>query len=129
MSKKSNIKTAYSFDIPDDFKEKFYDVELYESIRDNKKIYASTTFARAVPSFRDGLIEAYSRSLYEWISNQVRYNGKTVKTSINKEKLEIICDDINTNGIEAFLEKKRQKKIKARLGKSGFRNGKRQYNI
>lgn len=59
----------------------------------------------------------------------VNYNGKTVKTSINKEKLEIICDDINTNGIEAFLEKKRQKKIKARLGKSGFRNGKRQYNI
>jgi group I intron endonuclease len=59
----------------------------------------------------------------------VNYNGKTVKTSINKEKLEIICDDININGIEAFLEKKRQKKIKARLGKSGFRNGKRQYNI
>lgn len=59
----------------------------------------------------------------------VKYNGKTVKTSIDKDKLEKICDEINTTGIEDFLDKKRQKKIKARLGKSGFRNGKRQYNI
>ena len=59
----------------------------------------------------------------------INYNGKTVKTSIHKDKLEKICEEINTNGIETFLEKKKTKKIKARLGKSGFRNGKRQYNI
>ncbi len=82
MSRKSSTKAIYSFDIPEDFEEKFDDVELYESIRDNKKIYALTTFARAVPSFRDGLIEAYRRSLYDLIDKKVRHNGKTVKSAL-----------------------------------------------
>lgn len=59
----------------------------------------------------------------------VNYNGKTVKTSINKEKLEIICEDINTNGIEAFLEKKQKQKSTARISKHSLRNGKEVYAI
>ena len=79
---KKQTKSIYSFDIPDDFEEKFDRAELYRSIRDNKKIYALTTFARAVPSFRDGLIEAYRRSLYDLINKKVRNNGKTVKSAL-----------------------------------------------
>ncbi len=59
----------------------------------------------------------------------VNYNGKTVKTSIHKDKLEKICDEINTEGIEAFLEKKQKQKNKARVSKHSLRNGKQIYTI
>ena len=79
MAKQS--KNAYGFDIPKDFEEKFNISELYKVIRDNKKIYAQTTFARAIPYYRDGLIEAYRRSLYDLIDKRVRSNSKTVKSA------------------------------------------------
>ena len=79
MAKQS--KNAYGFDIPEDFTEKFDISELYKVIRDNKKIYAQTTFARAIPYYRDGLIEAYRRSLYDLIDKKVRNSSKTVKSA------------------------------------------------
>ena len=54
----------------------------------------------------------------------VNYNGKTVKTSIHREKLEKVCDEINIYGIDAFLDKKHQKKSKARVTKYNLRDGK-----
>lgn len=59
----------------------------------------------------------------------VNYNGKTVKTSIHKEKLEKICDEINTDGIESFLDKKQKQKFTARISKHSLRNGKDVYAI
>ena len=64
---KTKKQISKGFNIPDNYIEKFENSELYRTIRDNKNIYALTTFARAVPSFRDGLIEAYRRSLYDLI--------------------------------------------------------------
>lgn len=57
-------------------------VELYASIRDNKTIYAVTTFSRAVPYVKDGLIEAYRRSMYDMINKKIRSNSKTVKSAL-----------------------------------------------
>lgn len=71
----------YTFEVPEDFVENHDDVELYESIRDNKTIYAKTTFARAVPFIKDGLIEAYRRSIYDMINKKIRSNSKTVKSA------------------------------------------------
>lgn len=76
-----NSKVISSFDIPEGFVEEHNDVELYESIRDNKTIYATTTFARAVPYIKDGLIEAYRRGLYDMVNKKVRSNSKTVKSA------------------------------------------------
>lgn len=77
--KKSNVSAT--FDIPEDFVEEHDDVELYKSIRDNKTIYATTTFSRAVPYVKDGLIEAYRRGLYDMINKKIRSNTKTVKSA------------------------------------------------
>lgn len=71
----------YSFEIPEGFVESHDDVELYASIRDNKTIYATTTFARAVPYTKDGLIEAYRRSIYDMINKKIRSSSKTVKSA------------------------------------------------
>ena len=76
-----NQKIITSFDIPEGFVEKHDDVELYRSIRDNKTIYATTTFSRAVPFIKDGLIEAYRRGIYDMINKKVRSNCKTVKSA------------------------------------------------
>ena len=71
----------YSFEIPEGFVETHDNVELYASIRDNKTIYATTTFARAVPYTKDGLIEAYRRSIYDMINKKIRSSSKTVKSA------------------------------------------------
>lgn len=76
-----NQKIITSFDIPEGFVEKHDDVELYRTIRDNKTIYATTTFSRAVPYIKDGLIEAYRRGIYDMINKKVRSNCKTVKSA------------------------------------------------
>lgn len=78
----NNKKQSYSFEIPEDFVEKYDNNELYSTIRDNKKIYALTTFARAVPYYKDGLIEAYRRSLYDMIDKKIRFKSKTVKSAL-----------------------------------------------
>ena len=78
---KQTSKAVYSFDKPDGFVEEHNSSELYKTIRDNKKIYALTTFARAIPYYRDGLIEAYRRSLYDLIDKKVRSNSKTIKSA------------------------------------------------
>ena len=82
MSKENQKKNTFSFDIPEDFVEKHDEIELYKSIRDNKKIYALTTFARAVPYYKDGLIEAYRRALFDMISKKIRSTSKTVKSAL-----------------------------------------------
>ena len=79
--KETKQKSKYSFEIPEGFVEKHDDVELYKSIRDNKSIYAKTTFARAVPFTKDGLIEAYRRSIYDMINKKIRSTSKTVKSA------------------------------------------------
>lgn len=76
-----NQKIITSFDIPEGFVEKHDEVELYRTIRDNKTIYATTTFSRAVPYIKDGLIEAYRRGIYDMINKKVRSNCKTVKSA------------------------------------------------
>lgn len=47
----------------------------------------------------------------------INYNGKSIKNSINKEKLEKICDEINSKGIDYFF-KKNDKKDKAIISES-----------
>lgn len=78
---KENSKQVYGFEVPEGFVEDHNNSELYKTIRDNKKIYALTTFARAVPYYKDGLIEAYRRSLYDLIDKKVRNSSKTIKSA------------------------------------------------
>ena len=80
--KRDKGKSEYSFDIPEDFVEKFDNTELHKTIRDNKKIYAMTTFGRAVPYHKDGLIEAYRRALFDMVDQRIRYNNKSVKSAL-----------------------------------------------
>ena len=56
------------------------EVELHDIIQDNKKIYALTTFKRAIPYYKDGLIEIYRRALWCMIDNKYFY-GKQIKSA------------------------------------------------
>lgn len=80
--KRDKGKSEYSFDIPEDFVEKFDNAEIHKTIRDNKKIYALTTFGRAVPYYKDGLIEAYRRALFDMVDQRIRFNSKSVKSAL-----------------------------------------------
>lgn len=80
MAKEKQIK--FGFDIPEDFEEQYEKQELYSTIRDNKKIYAMTTFLRAIPYNRDGLIEVYRRGLFDLIVNKHFHTSKTVKSAL-----------------------------------------------
>ena len=77
----SNRSNDYDFNIPENFKESYDRSEFYKIIRDNKKIYAITTFNRAIPYYKDGLIEGYRRGLFSMINNGVHSNKKTVKSA------------------------------------------------
>lgn len=55
--------------------------ELYETIRDDKKIYAYTTFLRAIPFNKDGLIEVYRHILYSMHVSGLYYNHDAVKSA------------------------------------------------
>lgn len=55
--------------------------EFYKSIRDCKKIYAETTFNRAIPSAKDGLIAVYRRILYDMLRQGYTYNQNTRKSA------------------------------------------------
>ena len=81
MSNNYKRSNEYDFNIPEGFIEKFDRSEFYRIIRDNKKIYAKTTFNRAIPYYKDGLIEGYRRGLYSMLENGVRSNKKTVKSA------------------------------------------------
>jgi len=55
--------------------------EFYKTIRDCKEIYAGTTFNRAIPSAKDGLIVVYRRILYDMISHGYLANKNTIKSA------------------------------------------------
>lgn len=82
MAKQEKQKSEFAFNIPDDFVENFDNSEIHRTIRDNKKIYALTTFGRAIPYYKDGLIEAYRRALYDMIDKNIRFKNKTVKSAL-----------------------------------------------
>lgn len=50
----------------------------------------------------------------------ILYLGKSIKTSVDKKKLEKICDEINTNGFEYFKKQEENKKKIATIVKHGF---------
>lgn len=79
---KKETKSQYGFEIPEDYDEQFDHKELYKVIRDNKKIYASTTFLRAIPFNKDGLVEVYRRGLYDLLVNKHTHNAPTVKSAL-----------------------------------------------
>lgn len=55
--------------------------EFYKVIRDDKKIYALTTFKRAIPYFKDGLILVYRRILFDMLKSKYTYDGETHKSA------------------------------------------------
>lgn len=61
MAKKSVSKSLLNFEVPEGYEEKYYEAELYSTVRDDKTIYALTTFPRVVPYYKDGLIEIYRK--------------------------------------------------------------------
>ena len=81
MAKRKIPKNVLGFDIPEDFVEKYDVVEMYKAIIENKKIYANTTFARAIPYEKDGLIDIYRRSLWDMIYNDTRHNKPYCKSA------------------------------------------------
>ena len=89
---KEITKSAINLEIPKDFVEKYSIEELYSTIRDDKTIYAKTTFPRVVPYYKDGLIEVYRKALWEmynsklfWIDeNHVVKSATTVGNIIGK---------------------------------------------
>ena len=58
------------------------ETELYEAIRDDKKIYAHTTFDRAIPYYKDGLISVYRRILYAMYEKGLLYTGAGAKSAL-----------------------------------------------
>lgn len=81
MAKRKLPKNILGFDIPDDFVEEFDNQEMFQAIIDNKKIYATTTFSRAIPYEKDGLIDIYRRSLWDMIYNDIRHNKSYCKSA------------------------------------------------
>lgn len=81
MAKRKIPKNVLGFNIPEDFEEKYDKQEMYKTIIQNKKIYAITTFARAVPFEKDGLIDIYRRSLWDMIFNDNRHNKPYCKSA------------------------------------------------
>lgn len=60
----------------------------------------------------------------------ISYNGKTIKNSVNREKLEKICDEINSLGIDKYIEKENRLKNEAIIVKGGIvSSGKQNYSI
>lgn len=60
----------------------------------------------------------------------IYYNGKTITQSVDKSKIETICDEINTKGIDYYYTQKDKKTNEATVVKNGFnRHGKQQYAI
>lgn len=55
--------------------------EFYKVIRDDKKIYALTTFKRAIPYYKDGLILVYRRLLFDMLKSKYTYDGTTHKSA------------------------------------------------
>ena len=74
MKKDENVET-------NDVEEKYENKEFYKTIRDCKKVYAETTFNRAIPSAKDGLIVVYRRILYDMLNQGYTYNQNTRKSA------------------------------------------------
>jgi len=82
MAKQRKIpKNVLGFDIPEGFVEEYDTQEMYKTIIQNKTIYANTTFARAVPFEKDGLIDIYRRALWDMIYNDNRHNKPYCKSA------------------------------------------------
>ena len=81
MAKRKIPKNVLGFNISENFEEKYDKQEMYKTIIQNKKIYAITTFARAVPFEKDGLIDIYRRSLWDMIFNDNRHNKPYCKSA------------------------------------------------
>ena len=75
MSKEAQNKMI-NFEIPDDFEEQFSTKELFSTIRDNKTVYAMTTFPRVIPYIKDGLIEVYRKALWEMYNSKLFWVDK-----------------------------------------------------
>ena len=75
MSKETQNKMI-NFEIPDDFEEQFSTKELFSTIRDNKTVYAMTTFPRVIPYIKDGLIEVYRKALWEMYNSKLFWVDK-----------------------------------------------------
>ena len=73
---KNTIKHVLSFDLPEDFQEEFRRSEFYKTIRDDKTVYASTTFPRVVPYYKDGLIEVYRKCLWDMYKSKLVWVDK-----------------------------------------------------
>ena len=74
---KNTNKDEVSFDI----KSKSEPQEFYKEIRDCKKVYAGTTFDRAIPYNKDGLITVYRRILFDMYNKNYLFSGNTVKSA------------------------------------------------
>lgn len=76
--KKTNVKEDNSnFSI----KSRFEPEEFYREIRDCKKVYAQTTFDRAIPYAKDGLITVYRRILFDMYNQGYMFNSNTRKSA------------------------------------------------
>lgn len=62
-------------------KSRFEPQEFYKEIRDCKKVYAETTFDRAIPYAKDGLISIYRRILFDMYKEGYLYRGNTHKSA------------------------------------------------
>lgn len=62
-------------------KSRFEPEEFYREIRDCKRVYAQTTFDRAIPYAKDGLITVYRRILYDMYNQGYTYNSNTRKSA------------------------------------------------
>lgn len=73
MAKKSVSKSLLNFEVPEGYEEKYYEAELYSTVRDDKTIYALTTFPRVVPYYKDGLIEIYRKALWDMYNSKLMW--------------------------------------------------------
>lgn len=75
---KQNInKEEQTFNLESNFEPK----EFYSTIRDCKKVYASTTFDRAIPSNKDGLTEVYRRIIFTMYDSKLLNSANTRKSA------------------------------------------------
>ena len=81
MAKRKIPKNVLGFNVPEDFKEEYDFQEMFKAIIENKKIYAKTTFSRAIPYEKDGLVDIYRRSLWDMIFNDNRHNKPYCKSA------------------------------------------------
>lgn len=77
MKKQNKVEEVSNFNI----ESKYEPEEFYREIRDCKKVYAGTTFDRAIPYYKDGLIQIYRRILFSMYKEGYFYKGNTHKSA------------------------------------------------